>query len=185
MKKIMAIVVSVMVLVAFFGVASTEAFSIGGNKVVVKTGDKESSKQTDKKNESENTKKGKVPTLAEASKDPNFIQIQDNRSDYYLGDSVKWTSEDPLMVTVTMVEFIENDRMIYTNWQIHYKLWPGSTQRVVRVTYLRGESYSGGKLVSVTNRGEEDSCYATTSLGKLAAKLYKEKTGGSGYPLVF
>ena len=175
----MVIVVSVMVLFAFFGAATTEAFKL---KDIVKTGDKGETKQPDKQDEPAKSQGKRVPTLQEASKDPNFISL--GSKEFYLKDSVKYVSEDPMMITATLVEYVV-DRVIYTDWQIHYKLWDGSKQRVVRRTMLQSETYANGRLNSTNSRGTEDVCYASTPVGIMAKRLYQEKTGGSGYPLVF
>ena len=204
MKKIMAIVVSVMVLCACLGVVSTEAISIGGNKVVVKTGDKGSSKQTTQRTESQkmqekqdNSQSTKEPqedstkprkdrvvkTLSQAQEDPNYVHIEKNRF-YYLKDSLKCTSENPLTFTLTLASYPQNNAgpevmIVYNEWQIVYRPMSGSSKLEVRVTSLHREEYIDGKLRAVLGKGMESPTGPKSTVGTLAAQLYEEKTGKS------
>ena len=193
MKKIMAIVVSVMVLFAFLGVVSTEAISIGGNKVVIKTGDKGSSQKTIERPDPQNTqtqedstkprKDRVVKTLSQAQEDPNYVHIEKNRF-YYLKDSLKCTSENPLTFTLTLASYPQNNAgpevmIVYNEWQIVYRPMSGSSKLEVRITTLHREEYIDGKLRAVLGKGMESPTGPKSTVGTLAAQLYEEKTGKS------
>ena len=192
MKKIMAIVVSVMVLFAFLGVVSTEAISIGGKKVVVNTGDK--GKQVEKQNDSQNNQTKEDPTqprkdrvvktLSQAQEDPNYIHIDKNRY-YYLKDSLKCTSENPLTFTVTLAYYPYNANnpqqvmIAYNEWEIKYQPVSGSSKLEVSAKSLHREEYVDGKFSTVIGKGSESTYRPGTAVGTLAAQLYEEKTGKS------
>ena len=191
MKKFMAIVVSVMVLFAFFGVMKTEAaINIGGKKIVINPGSKDDTKQIEQQPDSQNTKveqpqtqerkDWEMHTYDQAQNHPNYIHVE--KRYFYLADSLKYTSENPLTLIVVAADYPENYQsnrvpVMYNDWQIRYV--PGGSKLKVMVTTLRREEYIDGKLTAVLGKGMESQSGPRNSLGMLAGQLYEQKTGKS------
>ena len=175
MKRFFTIFASLLLFNAFVGMTSAGAVDFGKLGGIVKD-----SLQTGDASTVVGSVGGKGLTLQQVQSDPDYVSV--DRNYFYKKSTLNVLSKSPMdwKVKVTVLDFIESDRFMETDYLLECDN-RGSPKDKSRCdmfeTFLEGRSYQNGKLVSTLTKGPRQPIVKSMSLGEMAGRLYKQATG--------
>ena len=178
MKRIIAILLLMMLMVPGFGVKETEARGWFGIGVILNPNIGGSSRGGGSPSEKQ-VKEYPLPSYEEAKQSDSFILVSGSSGDdsvFYLQDSFVVSGENPLIIKAVVYEYLPN-RVEVKEMQFRYELDAEPGEWMVFEKRLVGTNYAMGQKPVYLGESSERICRPIGVKGLLAKALYKEKTG--------